>query len=129
VREEEKPAAASSALPPRVGSDASLHPFPRARQRDAALIAGMQSPGRPSAIARRSGAAQCVGSSNQSLQAAASSLLDVLDPRWVEGVLDDGRPFWYQADDPQNPSLKKPLLPPLEAARLMYSTRAKGASK
>ena len=53
----------------------------------------------------------------------SSPLVEIIDPTWIEGALDDGMKFWYKNDDPKNPTFVKPVVPPtLQAARAMYSS-------
>lgn len=53
----------------------------------------------------------------------SSILVEIIDPTWIEGALDDGKKFWYKNDDPKNPTFVKPVVPPtLQAARAMYSS-------
>ena len=53
----------------------------------------------------------------------SSPLVEIIDPTWIEGALDDGKKFWYKNDDPKNPTFVKPVVPPtLQAARAMYSS-------
>jgi hypothetical protein len=50
-------------------------------------------------------------------------LVEMIDPIWIEGALDDGKKFWYKKDDPKNPTFVKPLVPPtLQAARALWQT-------
>jgi hypothetical protein len=47
---------------------------------------------------------------------------EVADPSWTEAALDDGTKFWFRREDPAHPTLTKPLVSPLKAARSLFSS-------